>query len=1212
AGVTGLIKTTLALHHRLLPPSLHFTQPNPGLEISESPFYVNSKLATWETQGMPRRAGVSSFGIGGTNAHVILEEAPMVPDAVPERAKPYHLLILSAKTGTALQAATTNLAAHLKEHPELALANVAYTLQIGRQPFHHRRAIVCRDLPDAIETLETQDPARVLTKVQEEGSRQIVFLFPGQGSQYSNMALELYQHEAVFRKQVDICAELLKPHLSLDIRTILYPASTQEEEARQQLTQTWLSQPALFVVEYSLAVLWMERKIRPVAMVGHSIGEYVAACLAGVFSLEEALALVAARGRLMQRMAGGSMLAVHLNEQELVPLLGEQLSLAAINTDTQCVASGPMDAIEILAHQLQQRGVEFHYLHTSHAFHSKMMDPVLAVFAAEITRVKLHTPKIRYISNVTGTWITDAQATDPQYWVQHLRQTVRFADGMQEILQTPGVLFLEIGPGQTLGRLTRQLSSYSPEIPVFSTLRTVHEQQGDLAFLLQTCGRLWLAGVDIDWGQLHDGEARFRVPLPTYPFERQRYWLEAGPREQESALPRRQRTTGQRLSVPEWFSAPNWQQTATPDAALPASLLTTPRCWLVFRDNCGLGAYLSEQLIRAGQSVITVVDADSFACIDAQTYALNPRKREDYESLFKTLRARDTRPQCIVHAWLVTPQEPTELGGDRLEQMQDRGFFSLLFLSQALDQQGWTDALQLTVLTNHVYNVTGAELLSPEKVTVLGPCKVLPQEYPHISCQHIDVQLPETATRQKKRLFDLLLKEILTAPQIGATSIAYRGDRRWTQTFESIVPKWSNTPSDVPLREEGVYLITGGLGDLALVIAEYLARQVRARLVLVGRSAFPAKETWVSRLKTLDVLDPLSRKIQQLQELETLGADVLVCQADVTDLRAMQQVLQRARSQFGTIHGVIHTAGVPGGGLMQLKTRESAEHIMAPKVKGALVLHEILQDQTLDFFVLFSSLSAILGGFGQVDYCAANLFLDAFANWRSANTENFTLSLNWDVWQEVGMALRTANPLEQPAQRQEKLEQGILPEKGCEAFRLALATGLEQIVISTRDLHSQFERVSRFTVDSLLAQEGQTDALPTHPRANLTTSYVAARNEIEHQVASIWQTMLGIEPVGVYDNFFDLGGHSLLASRIMSKVREVFQVELSARHLFETSTVAGLALAIARSQQEHIDGPIRIERIDRGDEEQLLEHFQQLSDQEVDELLKALTVEEKE
>ena len=524
AGVAGLIKTVLALHHKQIPPSLNFESSNPKIDFANSPFFVNAKLADWKDGELPRRAGVSSFGIGGTNAHVVLEEAPELEASANSR--PAQLLLLSAKTETALDQATVNLAECLKRNPALNLADAAYTLQVGRHEFSHRRTLVCRDAGDAVKILGARDAKLIYSRVADRENPPLVFMFPGQGAQRVDMARELYEHDITFREQVDLCCEILKPQLGLDLRTILYPDTGKVDEAKQKITQTAITQPALFAIEYALAKLWMSWGVVPEAMIGHSIGEYVSACLAGIFSLEDARTLVAARGRLMQQLPAGTMLAARMPENEMKPLLSEHLSIAAVNAPALCVASGPADAIESLQRELSQRDMASTLLQTSHAFHSAMMDPVLPPFAGLVGKLKLNAPQIPFISNVTGTWISAEQATDPNYWAKHLRQPVRFADGIGELLKSPERILLEVGPGQTLCSLAKQHPARSGDGVIASSLRHANDSASDFEIVLNALGQLWLSGVTIDWKHFYQHEQRYCVPLPAYPFERKRYFIE--------------------------------------------------------------------------------------------------------------------------------------------------------------------------------------------------------------------------------------------------------------------------------------------------------------------------------------------------------------------------------------------------------------------------------------------------------------------------------------------------------------------------------------------------------------------------------------------------------------------------------------------------------------------------------------------------------------
>jgi amino acid adenylation domain-containing protein len=522
ATVAGLIKTVLALRHELLPPSLNFTRPNPQIDFAHSPFFVSAKLTPWPRGAAPRRAGVSSFGLGGTNAHIILEEAPADEPSGPGR--PGQLLLVSAKNGAALEAATDQLAEHLARHPDESLPNVAYTLHVGRRHWAHRRAVVCRDAADAIAALRGRDPRQVTDGTLGGVTGSLVYMFPGGGAQYPGMAAGLSAAEPTFRAAVDECARLLSPEGRSALRSLLEAGDT-GGEPDPALERPSVALPALFAVEYALARLWASWGLAPTAMIGHSMGEYTAACLAGVFSLDEALRLVVCRGRLFECLLEGGMVSVPLSEAELQPLLGKELSIAAINKPGLCVASGPVAAIDALIARLEERGTDSTRIHISVAAHSQSVEPILQEFGKVAAGIRFSPPAIPFVSNVTGKWITSAEATDPAYWVRHLRQTVRFADGLDTLLQEPTRVFLEVGPGQTLSTFARQHPARRPSNAVISSVRHPHENVEDHHFLVQALGRLWVSGLPVDWEAFRGEEQRRRVGLPTYPFQRRRYSL---------------------------------------------------------------------------------------------------------------------------------------------------------------------------------------------------------------------------------------------------------------------------------------------------------------------------------------------------------------------------------------------------------------------------------------------------------------------------------------------------------------------------------------------------------------------------------------------------------------------------------------------------------------------------------------------------------------
>ncbi|MGV0103002.1 Carrier domain-containing protein [Nostoc sp. DSM 114160] len=1579
SGVTGLIKTVLALKHKMIPPTLHFEQPNPEIDFANSPFYINTQLHEWQTKGTPRRAGVSSFGIGGTNAHVVLEEAPVQVKSQNSKGKSKYLLCLSAKTSSALETATTNLVNHLQQHPKLNLADVAYTLQVGRHGLSHRRMVVCQDTQDAIASL--QNPKRVFTSNQETNQRPVVFMFTGLGTHYVNMGDELYQFEPTFREHLDRCCSLFEPLLGLNLKEVIYPTShsttetTKEKSgidlrqmlgrdrqspdpAAQKLNQTYLTQPALFAIEYALAQLWISWGIRPVAMIGYSIGEYTAATIAGVLSLEDAITLVAKRAQMIQELPGGAMLAVPLTEQEVQPFLNENLSLSAVNGSFQCVLAGTTQAVEELAGKLSAKGLACRQLQTSHAFHSYMMEAIADSFTELMQTISLKPPQIPYLSNVTGTWITAEQATNPSYWTQHLCQPVRFADGVNQLGTKHSPIFLEVGPGQALSSLAMQcLDNVSDENKVIlSSLRYAYERQSDIAFILNTLGQLWLEGIKIDWSGFHAHERRHRLPLPTYPFERQRYWIEpqkllpaqinfqpkltaselwkslveagqlqasAGAlefdeqisqekrecldrlciayinlaltrlgafsnpnkkysldelfgqcqiiptykellsrwleilveqgqlnREQElftnflpisahfvneilvevkakwvdtpqqidllqlygenmvslltgkkeplefhvstllksgeftvqqspenkyynsimrvcleqvlKALPHQvnlrilelgagtgtgtaellpilppERTNytftdvggfflnaaknkfsdypfveyqlldlerslqeqgysnhsfdvivafqvlhvtrnigetldrirsllapgglllfwettqprlefefidallmnpienpesdrnmcnpflsqeqwqtelkshgfvqvkafsefapftdhiivaqatapatpkapaaftallheqevsfGKKSNIADWFYIPSWKRSLPPQSN---GQVKQAERWLVFVDEYGLGAQIVKRLELEGHDVITVRVGEQFGSqsessqkhLGKRAYTIAPQQQDDYNTLLKELRAQDFIPKRIIHLWSIT-----QSGYADFDTVQTQGFQSLLFLAQSLEKQNFTDEFQLAVISNNMQPVTGVENLCPEKATLLGLVKVIPQEYSNIKCRSIDVIIPLSESWQEKKFVEQLLTELKA--NSSDSVIAYRGLERWVQTFESV--QLDANVQDTPrFKEKGVYLITGGLEKIGLVVAEHLAKTVQAKLLLLEAEDFPNRQEWEQWLKTHNDQNNISRKILKVQELENLGAEVLIESADVVNL---------VQNKFSQINGVFHTNQIPADKLfspiLEIDPRECQQQLQQ-EIQRLLVLEKVLQSQKLDFCLLMSSLTSVLGGLGSVTYSAASLLMDAFAYQHNQKNPVPWMSINWDAWQF------TAENSQIPANTS-LTEFTIEPLEGINALeQILLWSQYHQIVVSTGNLQSRIDQWIKLKPLQPKNTAQTVNSSSRHSRPNLKNAYIAPSNDVEQKLVEVFQELLGIEPVGIHDSFFALGGDSLTGTVLISQLRKTFQIELPVRSLFEAPTIDELALVI---------------------EEILIEELEQLSENEISE-----------
>lgn len=1155
AGVVGLIKTTLALEHKVLPPSLNFQTPNSAIDFANSPFYVNTHCQEWKKNKISRRAGISSFGVGGTNAHLILEEAT---SSVPQAGKSQELLIFSAKSTAALTALRQNFLKYLLQYPSTNLSDIAFTLQQGREEFSHRLMLVCDNVATAINTLQNADNKNLLTHtLSEETVPDIVFMFSGQGAQYVNMTLGLYQELPVFTQEIDRCASLLQPILGLDLKELLYPSSEQLVYATQQLQQTVYAQPALFVVEYALAKLWLSLGIQAKIMIGHSIGEYVAAHFAGVLSLENALQLVAARGKLMQQTQSGSMLAVAGSVDAIKIYLNEKLSIAAINTMDSCVISGAASEIEKLQQHLTNSNIQNQLLHTSHAFHSIMMEEILADFKSIVEKTELNAPEIPYISNLTGKTIKAEEATNPNYWVNHLRHTVLFAAGVEHIhsqySDDKKLLFLEMGPGRSLNSFVQQAIANKPH-STYSSVRHPKEIQDDLSYFFTTLGKLWLQGCAINWSALYAEESRARISLPSYPFQRQSYWIEPNRKNNRHVA------AGKNPNMLEWLYLPSWKQLALP---CNADVNSSSQQWLLWVYDSPVSKQLTEYLRNQNQHIITVEPSEDFYA-SKNEYRLNPNIPQHYDNLIEHLAQEARLPTKMLHLWNTNELVKREFNEEFVTIQQNSAFNSLIFLVQALNkiENSLVQKIKLAIISNNMQEILGGDLLCPEKATLLGPCRVIGQEYANIDCISIDLDLSASTL-----VSDSILKQIFIECCVESSEkiSAYRGLHRWVQVFEHW-PVKHTTLTHSGLRQKGSYLITGGLGGIGITLAEYLAANVQANLILTSRSKFPVRDDWNNWLQQHGEQDPISMKIIKIKNMEKNGAQVLVLQADVTRLSDMEHVMQAIKSQGLTLHGVIHTAGLAGGGIIQAKTPAMAAEVLQPKLQGTVILSQVLKNTKLDFFLLCSSINSILNAVGQVDYCAANAFLDAFAHYLNAVAGIPALSINWDTWQDLGMAVNTAVPATMQKLRDDSLKQGIHSTEALQLLPYLLASNQPQVIVSTQELTAVIKQHLALNIQNLQSEAKYLGGESSHTRPNLSVAYVAASSEIELRIVAIWEELLGIKGIGVEDNFFDLGGHSLLGSQVLARLRELFSVELSLDTIFNLPTVADLAIAV----EDHI------------------------------------------
>ncbi len=1163
AGVAGFIKTVMALSHGEIPPLANFQSPNPQLDLARSPFCASAEGRAWAHGATPRRAGVSSFGIGGTNAHVVLEEAPPITPTTPIRDD--HLLVLSAKTASALEQATANLAASLTVQPDLALADVAWTLQVGRRSFAHRRAVVAQDREQAVQMLRQSQQAPGWTAVHEGGTRQVAFLFSGQGSQHPGMGAGLYRSEAYFRAAIDRCAALLEPHLGLDIRDLIF-----SDDGQGSLGRTAFTQPALFCIEYALAQLWMHWGVSPKAMVGHSIGEYVAAHLAGVLSLEDAIKVVATRGRLLQELPSGAMAVVHLAAAELQPRLNSGVEIAAINAPSLCTVSGPSEKVADVLRQLAAAGVECNALHTSHAFHSAMMEGAVAPFTSLLSSIKLSPPSIPYVSNVTGKWITAEQATSPAYYAAHLRRPVQFEAAIRTLAEDHGLFFLEVGPGNALSTLARANLGGERAKHVTASLSHPRRADRDSKAMLEAVGRLWLSGVPVSWPALANGSLPRRIPLPTYPFERQRYVVEPAPANAASAVP----GVGV-VSTPRAIhtSIPTW----TRHASLPATVVVAPGPWLVLGDSGPLTSAVVQQLSVAGARPIVLVPEGARLPGDVEQISVDPRAPDDVEAVIREIgRARGPIAGAIL-LWSVGQDDTAAVAS------QGVGYSALIMLAAGLTEWGGETPVRIVAVTAGGQSVIDEPARGYVAALLHGPAIVLPTEVPGLQVRTVDLDTADgvMAIESSARA---LVSEAAAAD--SESVVAYRRGFRWVRRYEPIDTS-GYAAASLPLKRAGSYLITGGLGGIGLQLAGWLARQASARLLLTARRALPHRHEWDAVLREPDANDWRVRVIRSIRDIEAAGGEVITAAADVADASAMESAIDLARSRWGPLDGVIHAAGVFGNGVIAFRQdTEELHSVISPKMDGLAVLVRLLGGVPLDFVALMSSISSVVGSAGGSAYASANAVLDTFVESADRPTAwRRVLAVNWGAWRDVGMAADVVVPMSQRSARDAWLRTCIAPDEGIELFAGILASGEARVVATPFDLNEANSAAHGHSGGSDTVQDRPTVTGGLHQavsdaqaRPQLASPFEPPANDIERSLAGIWTELIGISNIGVHDDFFDLGGHSLLATRVLARVRASLGVSLGLRAIFEAPTIrllaerigaaSGAAVSVADDREE--------------------------------------------
>jgi acyl transferase domain-containing protein/thioesterase domain-containing protein len=1005
AGVASLIKTAQMLEREQLVATLNFEQPNPNIDFARSPFYVVTEPQPWPRTTTPRRAGVSSLGVGGTNAHVILEEAPARLPYPSPTARAQQLLIVSARSQPSLTAACQRLAAQLRAEPGLALHDVSHSLLTTRRIHPHFRVLSARDRADALQLLAAPPAHHVQDMVRGKSETPaVVFLFPGGGAQFPNMAREVYETEPVFRDAVDTCLHILEHNEGLALRSLLFPASGEEEAAAVLLERPSCSLAAVLTMEIAYTQLLASWGIRPAAVLGHSVGEYGAMYAAGAIDIPTALAIVCKRGRLFEQAPAGGMLSVSLPLAELEPLLvGRSLDIAAINTPELCVVSGASAELDALQSQLEARDVATTRLRIAVAAHSALLDPILGEFAQFMSGRSVQPLRCPLLSNRTGRPVAHGEL-DENYFVRHLREPVQFSACLATVFsEYPGAVFLEVGPGQAMTALARSHAGKASEQAVLAVSPHARDAERALAQLLTSVGCLHALGAPVSIAQLLGSSQRRVVPLPATPWEHERCWIEPGPGQFQPAARHADSsdTPLRESSVERWFYRPEFRLQPSAAAAAVAG-----EHWLVVPEAGPLGRALVHEARALGVRASLVVPGADFTANGPDHYAVRLTDQRSWADLLASLQAEGRAPRRILHALCIS--SAAALAPDSApREVLDAAFFSLLHLGRALLEQDREQPLELLVATARAYDVGESQTLRPVHALAQGPVLVLARELPDVHTRLFDVEDANASEPTARALVAELSRE-----GTGQPLLAERARRRYAQFIVPSVPaplSAASTPAEKP-----VFLFTGGLGDIARSLAKHFASSVGARIVLISRTALPEPALWRALAEDREV--GASAVFADLVALVERGTELLALSADVCDEQQLSAQLKRAQAHFGGIDVVVHAAGTIDDALLGEKSDERARRVLAPKLDGSWSLLRALQSAPPKVLVLLGSTSALLGPPGQIDYVAANAYVAAVARASRAQLPGTRVhALGFGMWRDIGMAARAQQPFAPPS-----------------------------------------------------------------------------------------------------------------------------------------------------------------------------------------------------
>lgn len=1159
AGIAGLIKASLCLKNKLIPPTLHYKKVNPKIDFKNI-FHVNTELKKWESENI-RYAGVSSFGIGGTNAHVILCEAP---ELISNNNKEQELFLLSAKTETALLKMGENLLSKVEHNPEIILKDIAYTLSEGRESFNKRKFFVSDSLEDLKNTLKNDHTIPCYDVSDESRIKNICFMFPGGGAHFLGMGKDLYKTESIFKNVVDECAIILQDVLEFDIRKELSYFDDITENNESHFSNIAYSLSSLFVVEYAMAKLLISKNINPSYMIGHSMGEYVAACLSGVFSLSDALKIVVMRGKLFNNLPKGAMLSVFLPENDIEKYLTDNLSIAAVNSPSMTVVSGKSEEIIQLKDELDKNGIECKMLHINVAAHSKYVESILGSFREYLSNFKLNAPKIPFISNLTGIWITNEEAINPEYWVKHLRETVQFSKGIVNILEKKNTALIEVGPGRSLTTLCLTHASRNNKQLIINSMPGYKDDELETKKMLSVIGKLWANGFNIDEVRSKVGN---KISLPTYPFERKKYWIKP------VDIKKSNEDYNNKLPISNIFYLSSWKRVESNSVIIEKAYPDIFEGYiLVFKNDTKFDNEVLKNIKKITSKIIEVEKGKTFEQ-NENTFIIDVSNEDHYIKLFNILNKEDKLPTRIVH--LLSLQETSffekngQLNFDLIDNENFESYYSLLHISKAIhkstDEKHIKD-VKIICVTNELHSITGDEKIDFINMPTLGVIKVIPQEFTKIDCINIDISVK--VEERWLLFFNAILTSIIEKKESNKI-LGLRGRHQWVPSYENIELNESilNNDTTNPIKNGGVYIIAGGLGDIGISISSQLAKNAEeVKLVFLNRSLFPPRDKWKEILEEGKDVERI-KKIKKIYKIEELGAEITILQSDVLELDSIENVKNEILKKYGQVNGVIQAVG---------HDNSKNKGIFGAKIKGTLILDYVFKDVKLDLFILFSSLNSIIPVYGQSEYAASSCFLDAFANYRKNIVRKPTLVINWDRWQGMGDAVKIEKTFWELTGAD--LEASMTEQEGVDAFNKIIRTQNTQVLVSRYDLQNKIE-INKMGLIRLLEDIQKIDSSKPEQESFIYNNKL--NESLEEKIGGIWKDIIGIDTIGIHENFFEIGGHSLMAARIISHIKREINAEISLVDFFRNPTIANLVSIIKNEEGEKENSLNKIEIVNR-------------------------------